>query len=68
MPLPAPASVRVLAGTGAVFEASDESKELVNPTGAAIPKAEGSGFTLRMEAGAAPASNKGAIRASLRAA
>ena len=36
MPLPAPASVRVLAGTGAVFEASDESKELVTPTGAAI--------------------------------
>ncbi len=36
MPLPAPASVRVLAGTGAVFEKSDESKELVTPTGAAI--------------------------------
>jgi uncharacterized protein (TIGR00299 family) protein len=36
MPLPAPASVRVLAGTGAVFEESDESKELVTPTGAAI--------------------------------
>ena len=36
MPLPAPASVRVLAGTGAVFEASGESRELVTPTGAAI--------------------------------
>lgn len=36
MPLPAPASVRVLAGTGAVFEASDESAELVTPTGAAM--------------------------------
>jgi pyridinium-3,5-bisthiocarboxylic acid mononucleotide nickel chelatase len=36
MPLPAPASARVLAGTGAIFEASDESKELVTPTGAAI--------------------------------
>jgi pyridinium-3,5-bisthiocarboxylic acid mononucleotide nickel chelatase len=36
MPLPAPASVRVLAGTGAVFEASDESIELVTPTGAAM--------------------------------
>ena len=36
MPLPAPASVRVLAGTGAVFEESDEGKELVTPTGAAI--------------------------------
>jgi uncharacterized protein (TIGR00299 family) protein len=36
MPLPAPASVRVLAGTGAVFEASGENLELVTPTGAAI--------------------------------
>ncbi len=36
MPLPAPASVRVLEGTGAVFEASAETRELVTPTGAAI--------------------------------
>jgi len=36
MPLPAPASVRVLEGTSAVFEATDESRELVTPTGAAI--------------------------------
>ena len=36
MPLPAPASLRVLAGTGAVFEATAETKELVTPTGAAI--------------------------------
>jgi len=36
MPLPAPASVRILAGTGAVFEWSDQDKELVTPTGAAI--------------------------------
>ena len=36
MPLPAPASVRVLAGKGAVFEQSEETKELVTPTGAAI--------------------------------
>jgi uncharacterized protein (TIGR00299 family) protein len=36
MPLPAPASIRVLEGTGAVFEASDEGRELVTPTGAAI--------------------------------
>ncbi|MEO8745837.1 MAG: nickel pincer cofactor biosynthesis protein LarC [Candidatus Dormiibacterota bacterium] len=36
MPLPAPASLRVLEGTGAVFEASDERRELVTPTGAAI--------------------------------
>lgn len=36
MPLPAPASVRVLEGTGAVFEASDGGRELVTPTGAAI--------------------------------
>jgi len=36
MPLPAPASVRVLEGTGAVFEATDTVLELVTPTGAAI--------------------------------
>lgn len=36
MPLPAPASVRVLEGKGAIFEASDEDRELVTPTGAAI--------------------------------
>ena len=36
MPLPAPASVRVLAGTGAVFEDAEGGRELVTPTGAAI--------------------------------
>ena len=36
MPLPAPASMRVLEGTGAIFRASDEARELVTPTGAAI--------------------------------
>ena len=36
MPLPAPASVRILAGSGAVFEESDAGAELVTPTGAAI--------------------------------
>ena len=36
MPLPAPASVRILEGKGAVFEASDQTSELVTPTGAAI--------------------------------
>jgi pyridinium-3,5-bisthiocarboxylic acid mononucleotide nickel chelatase len=36
MPLPAPASIRVLEGTGAVFEATDQGRELVTPTGAAI--------------------------------
>lgn len=36
MPLPGPASVRVLAGSGAVFEATAETGELVTPTGAAI--------------------------------
>ncbi len=36
MPLPAPASVRVLAGTGAVFVESTSTHELVTPTGAAI--------------------------------
>ena len=36
MPLPAPASIRVLEGTGAIFEPVDEGRELVTPTGAAI--------------------------------
>jgi uncharacterized protein (TIGR00299 family) protein len=36
MPLPAPASIRVLEGTGAVFEDADGGRELVTPTGAAI--------------------------------
>ena len=36
MPLPAPASVRVLEGTGAIFEADDGGREMVTPTGAAI--------------------------------
>jgi hypothetical protein len=36
MPLPAPASMRVLEGTGAKFQATDETRELVTPTGAAI--------------------------------
>lgn len=36
MPLPAPASMRVLEGTGAIFQATDETRELVTPTGAAI--------------------------------
>lgn len=36
MPLPAPASLRVLEGTNAVLEPVDESRELVTPTGAAI--------------------------------
>ncbi len=36
MPLPAPASVRILEGTGAIFEANDGGLELVTPTGAAI--------------------------------
>src|ERR1700694_4510222 len=36
MPLPAPASVRVLEGTGAVFDPVDDTRELVTPTGAAI--------------------------------
>ncbi len=36
MPLPAPASMRVLEGTGATFQATDEVRELVTPTGAAI--------------------------------
>lgn len=36
MPLPPPASLRVLAGTGAVLEPSDAGREQVTPTGAAI--------------------------------
>jgi uncharacterized protein (TIGR00299 family) protein len=36
MPLPGPASVRVLEGSGAIFEATDSTLELVTPTGAAI--------------------------------
>lgn len=36
MPLPAPASLRILEGTGAVLEPVDVDRELVTPTGAAI--------------------------------
>jgi len=36
MPLPAPASVRLLEGSGAVFEDAKSHQELVTPTGAAI--------------------------------
>ncbi len=36
MPLPAPASLRVLEGTGAILQAVDEDRELVTPTGAVI--------------------------------
>ena len=36
MLLPAPASLRVLEGTGATFQATEETRELVTPTGAAI--------------------------------
>jgi pyridinium-3,5-bisthiocarboxylic acid mononucleotide nickel chelatase len=36
MPLPAPASLRVLEGTGAIFEGAEGGRELVTPTGAAI--------------------------------
>src|SRR6266576_3027338 len=36
MPLPAPASLRVLEGTGAVLQPTDETRELVTPTGAAL--------------------------------
>jgi uncharacterized protein (TIGR00299 family) protein len=36
MPLPAPATMRVLEGTGAVFEAAEGGRELVTPTGAVI--------------------------------
>src|SRR5439155_1562206 len=34
MPLPAPASLRVIEGTGAVLQPIDETRELVTPTGA----------------------------------
>src|SRR2546430_10597101 len=34
MPLPAPATMRVLEGTGAVLQPSDQTRELVTPTGA----------------------------------
>jgi uncharacterized protein (TIGR00299 family) protein len=36
MPLPAPASLRVLEGTGAILQAIDGDRELVTPTGAVI--------------------------------
>ena len=36
MPLPAPASLRVLEGTGATFEEAEGGQELVTPTGAVI--------------------------------
>ena len=36
MPLPAPASLRVLEGTGAIFQDADGGRELVTPTGAVI--------------------------------
>ena len=36
LPLPAPASLRILEGTGAVLQPSEETRELVTPTGAAI--------------------------------
>src|SRR5437773_8687581 len=36
MPLPAPASLRVIEGTGAVLQPIDETRELVTPTGAAV--------------------------------
>ena len=36
MPLPAPAALQVLTGTGAVLQPVDSSEELVTPTGAAI--------------------------------
>lgn len=36
MPLPAPASLRVLEGSGAIFEDAKGNQELVTPTGAAI--------------------------------
>ncbi len=51
MPLPAPASLRVLEGTGAVLYPVDEERELVTPTGAAIlavcAKFERPGISLR---------------------
>ena len=36
MPIPGPASIRVLEGSGAIFEPTDGNLELVTPTGAAI--------------------------------
>jgi uncharacterized protein (TIGR00299 family) protein len=36
MPIPAPASLRVLERSGAIFQASEEERELVTPTGAVI--------------------------------
>jgi pyridinium-3,5-bisthiocarboxylic acid mononucleotide nickel chelatase len=36
LPLPAPAAMRVLEGSGAVFEPDPQGRELVTPTGAAI--------------------------------
>ena len=36
MPLPPPATMRVLEGTGVVLQSVDEDRELVTPTGAAI--------------------------------
>jgi uncharacterized protein (TIGR00299 family) protein len=36
MPLPAPASLGVLAGTGAIFQDAEGGRELVTPTGAVI--------------------------------
>lgn len=36
MPLPAPASLAVLAGTGAIFHEAEGGRELVTPTGAVI--------------------------------
>ena len=36
MPLPAPASVAVLAGTGAIFHHAEGGRELVTPTGAVV--------------------------------
>jgi pyridinium-3,5-bisthiocarboxylic acid mononucleotide nickel chelatase len=36
MPLPAPASLRLLEGSGAIFEDAPVNRELVTPTGAAI--------------------------------
>lgn len=36
MPLPAPASLAVLAGTGAIFQDAEGGRELVTPTGAVI--------------------------------
>ena len=36
MPLPAPASLRVLEGSGAIFHDAEDGRELVTPTGAVI--------------------------------